>query len=334
MKYFAIVCCMFFTTLLSAQETPVSKDSLSTVVQVFPEFPGGQDSMINFIYQNIKYPPIARENGISGLVVIEFIIDTLGNIKDASILKDIGAGCGEEALRVINTMPRWTPAYLNGQVVEIVYKLPITFNLEKNFTFIKRYRAKDIDWSNTTSVFIGLNSGYSFYSGEVSELVSHEVNYIGLAMGLGITKKLILEFDISLRQSVVHAPLNLNGISIPTGRKLLTSEVYLGSGINLVNTNWFNLNTAAGLSIKDALPPNDLIPEGHKTKTLYRPSVGLGMDFKLMKFGFGQDHVVQQVRYPVIRLYSRYTPFKLDNRTGGNLYIGLGLSMGASNFNN
>ena len=58
------------------------------------------------------------------------------------------------------------------------------------------------------------------------------------------------------------------------------------------------------------------------------------MDFKLMKFGFGQDHVVQQVRYPVIRLYSRYTPFKLDNRTGGNLYIGLGLSMGASNFNN
>jgi protein TonB len=94
------------------------------------EFPGGLDSMYAFIYRIINYPQKAMDSNIQGRVVVTFIVEKDGQILDASVLEDIGGGCGEEAIRVIKAMPKWKPATLNGELVRMQLKLPINFSLE------------------------------------------------------------------------------------------------------------------------------------------------------------------------------------------------------------
>ena len=72
-----------------------------------PEFPGGQVELQKYLASNIKYPAVARETGIEGNVVLQFIIDKSGKIKDIKVAKDIGGGCGAEAVRVVSSMPQW-----------------------------------------------------------------------------------------------------------------------------------------------------------------------------------------------------------------------------------
>ena len=102
-----------------------------------------QKAMLEFIYVNIKYPKIARENGVEGTVVIRFIIDKDGVIKDAEILREIGAGCGEEAKRVIEMMPNWVPGEQFGKPVPVYFNLPIKFGLEKKKKKKKKRKNKD-----------------------------------------------------------------------------------------------------------------------------------------------------------------------------------------------
>lgn len=80
-------------------------------------------------YSYITYPAIARENGIEGTVVIEFLVGKNGQMKDAKILKEIGSGCGEEALRAIKHLKDWTAGKQNGKPVHVLYRIPIRFGL-------------------------------------------------------------------------------------------------------------------------------------------------------------------------------------------------------------
>ena len=122
-------------------------EEIFTVVEEMPRFPGCEDKtdkaerkkcadekMLQFIYKNIKYPPIARENGVEGSVVIRFYIDKDGTVKDPQILKDIGAGCGTEAMRVVNLMngmgEKWIAGKQRGKAVKVYFNLPVRFRLE------------------------------------------------------------------------------------------------------------------------------------------------------------------------------------------------------------
>jgi TonB family protein len=99
-------------------------------------------SLLNFLYQNIQYPMEARRNDIQGTVVLSFIVEKDGTISDLKVVKDIGGGCAEEALRVVGAMNevgiRWTPGKLEGQMVRVRKTLPIRFRLEDppSFTMI------------------------------------------------------------------------------------------------------------------------------------------------------------------------------------------------------
>ena len=86
--------------------------------------------MLEFIYGNIKYPPIARENGVEGTVVIRFVVDKDGSVKAPEIVRDIGAQCGAEALRVVKKMPKWNAGRQRGQPVKVYFNLPVKFRLE------------------------------------------------------------------------------------------------------------------------------------------------------------------------------------------------------------
>lgn len=86
--------------------------------------------MLQFIYSNIKYPSIARENGVEGMVVVKFVVEKDGSITLPEVIRDIGAGCGQEALRVVSMMPKWEPGKQRGRAVRVQFNLPVKFKLE------------------------------------------------------------------------------------------------------------------------------------------------------------------------------------------------------------
>ncbi len=84
----------------------------------------------SYLSKNIRYPSAARENEIQGRVVLQFVVDQGGNVTNIEIKKDIGGGCGQEAVRVVKAMPKWKPGKQNGQPVKVYYTLPVSFKLQ------------------------------------------------------------------------------------------------------------------------------------------------------------------------------------------------------------
>jgi protein TonB len=94
-----------------------------------PEFPGGHTGLFAYFKSNIRYPAIAREEGIEGTVVLKFTITKNGQITDIKVVKSVAGGCDEEAVRVVKEMPIWKPGKHHGQLVNVSYNLPIKFKL-------------------------------------------------------------------------------------------------------------------------------------------------------------------------------------------------------------
>ena len=95
-----------------------------------PAFPGGEAALLQYLSQNIHYPVDARQNNIQGNVALTFIVEKDGSISDVTVLREIGGGCAEEAVRVVEGMPNWMPGMANGQPVRVRYTLPLRFRLE------------------------------------------------------------------------------------------------------------------------------------------------------------------------------------------------------------
>lgn len=99
--------------------------------EVMPSYPGGVPELMKFLQKNIRYPSLARENGLEGKVIVKFFVDTDGTVREPVVLKDgVGGGCGDEAIRVIKSMPKWTPGSQRGKSVKVYYTLPVTFKLQ------------------------------------------------------------------------------------------------------------------------------------------------------------------------------------------------------------
>jgi protein TonB len=99
-------------------------------VEEMPSFPGGDEERQRFLYDNIIYPPSAAETGIEGRVYVQFVVDTKGNITDVKVLRGIGGGCDEEALRIVKMMPPWHPGKQNSKTVRVLYNMSIIFRLK------------------------------------------------------------------------------------------------------------------------------------------------------------------------------------------------------------
>lgn len=102
---------------------------LFTVVDEMPEFPGGDVAKFKFLATHIKYPVEAKEKKIQGTVYVSFVIDEEGTVTEVKVVKGIGYGCDEEAIRVVKLMPKWKPAKQKGKPVKIQQSLPIKFSL-------------------------------------------------------------------------------------------------------------------------------------------------------------------------------------------------------------
>jgi len=113
-------------------EEPVEEevaDQIFTIVEKQPEFPGGMGAFYQFVQKKLKYPSQARRMGIEGKVFVQFVVDKKGNITEVLAIKGIGAGCDQEAVRVIQASPRWKPGKQRGKAVKVRMILPITFKL-------------------------------------------------------------------------------------------------------------------------------------------------------------------------------------------------------------
>lgn len=119
-----------FTRVEVKEEVEEVEEEVFLVVEEDPEFPGGLDALSKFIADNIKYPQLAKENNITGKVFVSFVVEKDGRVGQVKILRDIGGGCGNEAVRVVKMMPKWKPGKQRGKAVRTQFNLPVNFDLQ------------------------------------------------------------------------------------------------------------------------------------------------------------------------------------------------------------
>ncbi len=111
-------------------EEEVVEQEIFTIVETMPSFPGGQEKLMQYLATNIKYPQIARESNVQGRVYLSFVVEPDGSVSNVKVLRGIGAGCDEEAMRVVKAMPKWSPGKQRGKSVRVSYNLPVNFKLQ------------------------------------------------------------------------------------------------------------------------------------------------------------------------------------------------------------
>lgn len=114
-------------TQVIEQEAP---KEIFTVVEENPTYPGGDEARIKFLMENMKYPEEAKELGVQGKVFVTFVVEVDGSITDVKVLRGIGSGCDDEAVRVVKSMPKWVPGKQRGVPVRVQFNLPINFKLQ------------------------------------------------------------------------------------------------------------------------------------------------------------------------------------------------------------
>ena len=117
---------------LTKENTKISEDADApfVIVEQMPQFPVGEKEMMKFIYDNFKYHLLAQKMGISGTVIINFVIDGEGQITNLKVSRSIGGGCNEEAIRVLEKMPHWSPGRQGGKTVRVSYSVALKFHLQ------------------------------------------------------------------------------------------------------------------------------------------------------------------------------------------------------------
>ena len=114
----------------NSESAPINNSNEPLVVsEVEPAYPGGSSALGNFVRSNYRYPRSAQDANIEGSVYVQFVVNVDGTISNARIIKGIGGGCDEEALRLVNMMPKWIPGKQNGYPVSVYHTVPITFKL-------------------------------------------------------------------------------------------------------------------------------------------------------------------------------------------------------------
>lgn len=111
-------------------EEEVVEEEIFQVVEEMPSFPGGMGELMKYLGNNIKYPPVAQENGIQGRVIIQFVVEKDGSVANPQVVKGVDPSLDKEALRVVKSMPKWNPGKQRGKAVRVKYTVPVTFRLQ------------------------------------------------------------------------------------------------------------------------------------------------------------------------------------------------------------
>lgn len=126
-------------TAVEAEEAAAVSDEyeqevIFTVVEEQPRFPGGESARQQFMMDNLEYPQAARQAGVQGTVFVSFVIEQDGSVSNVEVLRGVGSGLDEEAVRVVKAMPRWIPGRQRGEDVRVQFNMPIRFRLSQDET--------------------------------------------------------------------------------------------------------------------------------------------------------------------------------------------------------
>ena len=167
----------FLTTFLLSYSL-FAQDKVYTLVDEQPQFVGGKKAFSEYISKNLKYPNSALKMGIAGGVFVEFIVNKDGKISDMKIIRGIGGGCDEEAMRVIRNSPKWIPGKQRGRVVRVKMSIPIIFKIpeEPSHKTKKNEEGKEEDTPSNKKKFIFTK--YVLLNGEEinEEILKEKVN--------------------------------------------------------------------------------------------------------------------------------------------------------------
>ena len=119
-------------TMMSDDDEEIDEDEVFYIVEDMPTFNGGEPAteFRKYIAQNLRYPEIAAENGISGRVIVQFAVNKVGTVVDARIVRSVDPALDKEAVRVVMTSPKWTPGKQRGKAVKVLFTFPINFVLQ------------------------------------------------------------------------------------------------------------------------------------------------------------------------------------------------------------
>ena len=120
---------LLFSFMTSTAQTK-KNNMVYDVVEVMPQYPGGQIAMLKYIMENIKYPKQIMEEGIQGRVTVSFIVEKDGRVSNVRLLRSVQPSLDKEAIRVVKSMPKWTPGKQNGKPVRVRFNLPVMFKLK------------------------------------------------------------------------------------------------------------------------------------------------------------------------------------------------------------
>lgn len=108
---------------------PVKEEQIFVAVEQQPEFPGGTAALMKWLANNVRYPQMALENGISGRVIVKFVVEKDGSVSGVTLVRGVDKDLDREAIRVVKSMPKWQPGKNNGQAVRCYFNLPVNFKL-------------------------------------------------------------------------------------------------------------------------------------------------------------------------------------------------------------
>ncbi|MCW3072097.1 MAG: hypothetical protein JWO44_1987 [Bacteroidetes bacterium] len=121
-----------FQTAADSTETLSNSnmEQVYSVVDEMPKFPGGEAEMLKYIQKNLKYPEIEKETAVGGKIYVQFVVDKKGNIKNPKIFKGLTPEFDEEVLRVVRSMPKWSPGKIKGSPVDVLMNIPVEIYLK------------------------------------------------------------------------------------------------------------------------------------------------------------------------------------------------------------
>lgn len=221
---------------MSPQISTDPSDLVFTVVEVMPEFPGGQGALLQFLAKSIKYPVIAQQNGIQGRVTCSFVVGKDGVIRNIEVIRGVDPLLDLEATRVISMMPKWKPGMQKGKEVSVKYTVPVTFRLQgkednkptplpagesdNGITVVGYGEQKSADTSG--QVFAIVEKMPQFPGGEkaINEFISKTLQYPVIAQENGIQGKVVCSFIINQDGSVTDAEV-ISGVDPSLDREAL-----------------------------------------------------------------------------------------------------------------
>ena len=185
---------------------PIEKDKVFMVAEEQPMYPGGMEELMKYLQKEIKYPKEAQDKKIQGRVIVQFVVNKDGSICEDTVMKSVDPLLDAEALRVVRSMPNWTPGKLKGEPVRVRFTLPVTFRMQGEAA-PQTSENKQTAESDGDKIFMVAEEQPMFPGGmeELMKYLQKEIKYPKEAQDKGTQGRVVVQFVVNKDGSICEA---------------------------------------------------------------------------------------------------------------------------------